>query len=175
MLRRVASATSFLAITALVAVVIAVAIAPAAGAVELLDRKKLTKAVAATVTAAHPDLPVTKVVCLPKKVKRKPGATATCGVAAGPYALEMLVSVTDKLGNVTIASTQAVIPKANAEFLVAANATLPATANCGPAPYLVKKPGESFTCTASFADGTQSVVTVTPTDVAGNAVITAAT
>jgi hypothetical protein len=170
-LRRLAPAVCLLAITAS----ITVAIAPAAGAVELLDRKKLTKAVAATVTAAHPDLPVTKVVCLPKKVKRKPGATATCGVDAGGFALEMLVTVNDKRGNVSIASTQALIPKANAEFLVAVNATLPATADCGPAAYLVKKPGESFTCTATFADGTQSVVTVTPTDVAGNASITAAT
>lgn len=171
MLRRLVPVVCLLAITASVAG----ALAPAAGAVELLDRKKLAKQVGVTVTAAHPDLPVTKVVCTPKKVKRKAGATATCGVVAGTYALEMLVTVTDKSGNVTIASTQAVIPKANAEFLVAANATLPATADCGPATYLVKKPGESFTCTATFADGTQSTVTVTPTDVAGNASITAAT
>ncbi len=61
----------------------AVAVAPAAGAVEVLDRKKLAKQVGVTVTAAYPDLPVTKVVCTPKKVKRKAGATATCGVVAG--------------------------------------------------------------------------------------------
>ena len=169
MLRRLVPVVCLLAITA------SVALAPAAGAVEVLDRKKLAQQVGVTVTAAHPDLPVTKVQCLPKKVKRKAGATATCTVTAGTYPLEMLVTVADKRGNVTIASTQAVIPKANAEFLVAANATLPVTADCGPAAYLVKKPGESFTCTATFADGTQSTVTVTPTDVAGNAGITAAT
>ena len=85
----------------------------------------------------------------------------------------MLVTVADKKGNVSIASTQAVIPKANAEYMVATGSTLPVTADCGPAPYIVRAPGESFVCTATFADGTRQQVTITPTDVAGNATITA--
>jgi hypothetical protein len=160
-------------VTALLTVAVT-AIAPAAGAVDLLDRKKLTSQVRAVVAAAYPDLPVTAAKC-PKKVKMKPGVAATCPVTAGGYPLAMLVTVGDKKGHVTIASTQAVIPKANAEFLVAGNATLPTIADCGPDPYLVRSPGESFTCTATFADGTAQQVTLTTTDTAGNATITSVT
>jgi len=156
-------------------VVAGLAVPPAAGAAELLDRKRLAQQVGTTVGTAYPDLPVSTVKCSPKKVKRKAGAVATCTVTAGTYQLAMLVTVADKKGNVTIASTQAVIPKANVEFLVAGNATLPATADCGPDAYLVRLPGEPIACTATFADGTQSQVTVTPTDTLGNATISTAT
>lgn len=171
MLRRLGSLTAILLVGTLV---VPLVVAPAAGAADLLDRKKLAKQVGASVATAHPDLPVTRVRC-PKKVKVKAAVTATCTVTAGTYALEMLVTVTDKKGNVTIASTQAVIPKANAEFLVAANSTLGATVDCGPDAYLVRRPGETFTCNATFPDGTQSQVTVTVDDIAGNVTITAAT
>lgn len=148
------------------------AVAPAAGAVDLLDRKKLAKQVGAAVAATYPDLPVSRVRC-PKKVKLKAGVTATCTVTAGGYSLGMLVTVADKKGNVTITSTQAVIPKALAEGLVANNATLHATGDCGPEPYIVRAPGESFVCTAHFDDGSAQQVTVTPNDTAGNVTITA--
>lgn len=144
-----------------------------AGAADLLDRARLAKRVAATVRAAHPDLPVKRVTCRPKSIELRRGTTARCTVAAGTYTLVMRVTVADRRGNVAIASTQAVIPKANAEYLVTANSTLPVIADCGPAAYIVRKPGQSFTCTATFADGTQSQVTLTPTDVSGNASITA--
>jgi hypothetical protein len=163
---------SRLAVLTALLVVGGLAVAPAAGAVDLLDRKKLQKSVQASVAAAYPDLPVTKVSC-PKKVRMKAGVTATCAVTAGAYPLAMLVTVVDKSGNVTIASTQTVMAKALVEGLVANNATLPATADCGPEPYLVKVPGESFTCTARFADGSAQQVTVTPNDTAGNVTITA--
>ena len=167
MLRRVGSlVTLILAGAALVA--------PAAGADDLLDRTKLAKQVGVAVAAAHPDLAVTRVRC-PKTVKAKAGVTALCTVTAGTFPLEMLVTVVDRKGNVTITATQAVIPKASAEFLVASNSTLGATVDCGPAPYLVRRPGEPITCTATFPDGTQSQVTLTVNDVAGNATITAAT
>lgn len=149
--------------------------APGAGADEILDGAQLAKRVAATVRAAHPDLPVKRVRCRPASIEPRRASTARCTVTAGGYRLVMRVTVADRRGNVTIASTQAVIPTANAEYLVAANSTLPVTADCGSAPYIVRKPGESFTCTATFADGTQSQVTLTPTDVAGNASITAVT
>ncbi|MBM3660508.1 MAG: DUF4333 domain-containing protein [Actinobacteria bacterium] len=149
----------------------AVLTAPAAGAVDLLDRKKLRAQVGATVAATYPDLPVTKVVC-PKKVKVKAGVAATCTVTAGAYSLAMLVTVGDKKGNVTITSTQALIPKATAEGMVAFSATLATTVDCGPDPYLVKRPGETFVCTARFEDGTSQQVTLTTNDVAGNVSIT---
>lgn len=164
MLRRLGLVVSLLLVGGLV-------VAPALGAVELLDRKKLTKQVGASVAAAYPDLPVTKVRC-PKKVKVKAGVTAACTVTAGDYTLGMLVTVADKKGNVTIASTQALIPKATVEGLIAFSTTLPATVDCGPAPYIVKLPGETFVCTARFEDGTAQQVTVTNNDAAGNVSLT---
>ena len=163
------------AATAIVAAVATVALgtlAPAAGAAELLDRKKLAAQVRTSVAAHYPDLPVTSVRC-PKKVRRTAGTTATCTVTAGAHPLDVLVTVSDRKGTVTLASTQAVIPKALAEGLVVNNATLPATADCGPEPYIVRRPGEAFTCTARFADGTTQQVTVVPADTAGNVTITA--
>lgn len=148
------------------------ALAPAAGAAELLDRKKLSKQVGAAVAATYPDLPVSRVRC-PRKVKLKTGVTAVCTVTAGTYSLGMLVTVTGKRGDVAIASTQAVIPKALAEGMVANNATLHATGDCGPEPYIVKVPGESFVCTARFDDGSTQQVTMTANDIAGNVTITA--
>ena len=71
-----------------------VARAPALGAVELLDRKKLTKQVGASVAAAYPDLPVTKVRC-PKKVKVKAGVTATINFIAdqaGTYEVDSAIT-----------------------------------------------------------------------------------
>jgi len=147
------------------------ATATPAAAADLLDRKKLAKQVGAAVAANYPDLPVSRVRC-PKKVKARPGVRAACAVTAGTYRLEMLVTVNDKKGNVTIASTQAVIPKASVEGLIAANATLPTTIDCGPDAYVVRRPGETFTCTAAFGDGSRQVVTLTTGDVAGNVTIT---
>jgi len=164
-LRRTATVLTLLLVGSAVA-------APAAGAVELFDRKRLQKQVGAAVAVTYPDLAVTRVRC-PKKVKQKTGVTAICSVTAGDLTLGILVTATDKKGNITIASTQAVIPKALAEGLVANNATLHATGDCGPAPYIVKAPGETFVCTARFDDGTSQQVTVTANDVTGNALITA--
>lgn len=141
-----------------------------AGAAEL-DHKKLARQVAAVVGPAYPDLPLGKVTC-PKKIKRAAGVVTSCVADAGGLSLEMKVTQTDKKGNVTIESTQAVIPKAKVEALVSANATLPATVDCGPDPYLVRPPGFPIGCTAKFADGTTQQVSLSVADVAGNVKIT---
>lgn len=140
-----------------------------AGAADL-DHKNLAKQVAVVVAPAYPDLPLGKVSC-PKKIKRAVGTITTCLADAGGLSLEMKVTQTDKKGNVTIESTQAVIPKGAIEAFIAANATLPVTANCGPEPYLVRPPGTPVACTARFTDGTTQQVSVTVTDVAGNVMI----
>jgi hypothetical protein len=145
--------------------------APAAGAAAELDGKRLAKQVAATVGPSVPDLPVTTVTC-PKKIPRKAATVVLCEVDASGYSLEIRVTQTDRKGNVTIESTQAVIPKAKAEELVRNNATLPVVVDCGPDNYIVRPPGFPFFCTARFNDGTVQQVTVSPTDVAGNATIT---
>ena len=136
-----------------------------------LDHKKLAKQVGAVVGPAYPDLPLGKVTC-PKKIKRAAGTDTVCVADAGGLSLEIKVTQNDRKGNVTIESTQAVIPKAKAEALVAANATLPVTVDCGPDPYLVRPPGFPIACTAQFADGFTQQVTLSVSDTAGNATIT---
>jgi hypothetical protein len=156
------------------AIVVAVpvgALAAPAAAARTIEAKPLGKAVGAAVTAAYPDLPVTRVRC-PRKVKAKPGTLARCSVRAGAFDLQLQVTVVDARGNVTIASTQAVIPKGAVEAFVGENVTLPATVDCGPAPYVVRLPGETFTCTAKFADGTGQQATLTVIDALGNVTIT---
>jgi Domain of unknown function (DUF4333) len=145
--------------------------ASAVGDAAELDSKRLAKQVAVTVGPSFPDLPVTTVTC-PKKIPRKAATTVICDVDASGYSLEFKVTQTDRKGNVTIESTQAVIPKAKAEELVRNNATLPVTVDCGDDNYIVRPPGFPFSCTARFDDGTVQQVTVSPTDVAGNATIT---
>jgi uncharacterized protein DUF4333 len=145
-------------------------VAPAAGAAEL-DHKRLAKQVGTTIAPSYPDLPVTAVTC-PKQIARKAGTAVICDVTAGTVSLQFKVTQTDKKGNVTIESTQAVIPKLKAEELVKNNATLPVTVDCGPDAYIVRPPGVPFNCTARFNDGTVQQVTLSPTDVAGNATIT---
>jgi hypothetical protein len=144
---------------------------PAAAAPPQIEAKPLGKAVTAAVTAAYPDLPVTRVRC-PRTVKATVGRTARCTVRAGAYDLQMQVTVVDRRGNVGIASTQAVIPKAAVETFVRENATLPVTVDCGPEPYVVRLPNETFACTARFEDGTSQQATLTVVDAAGNVTIT---
>lgn len=146
-------------------------LAPAAGAAGQLDSKQLGKQVAATVGPSIPDLPITMVTC-PKKIPRRAATAVLCEVDAGGYSLQFKVTQTDRKGNVTIESTQAVIPKAKAEELVRNNATLPVAVDCGADSYIVRPPGFPFSCTARFDDGTVQQVTVSPSDVAGNATIT---
>ena len=146
-------------------------VAPAAGAAAELDSKRLAKQVATTIAPSYPDLPVTTATC-PKKIPRKAGTAVICDVTAGGLSLQFKVTQTDRKGDVTIESTQAVIPKARAEELVRNNATLPVTVDCGPDAYIVRPPGFPFNCTARFNDGTVQQVTLSPTDVAGNATIT---
>jgi len=149
----------------------AFALAPAAGAAPELDSKRLAKQVAATVAPSYPELPVTVSTC-PKRIPRKAGTVVICDVTAGGLSLEFKITQTDKKGNVTVESTQAVIPRLKAEELVKNNATLPVAVDCGPDAYIVRTPGAPFSCTARFNDGTVQLVTVAPTDVAGNATIT---
>ena len=136
-----------------------------------LDSKRLAKQVAATVAPSYPDLPITTVTC-PKKIPRKAATVVICDADASGVSLEFKVTQTDRKGNVTIESTQAVIPKARAEDLVRNNATLPVTVDCGPDAYIVRPPGFPFSCTARFNDGTTYQVTMSPNDVAGNVTIT---
>ena len=165
------SAGLFVAAVAALGVMLIAPAAVGAASVGQLDSKRLAKQVAATVGPAYPDLPITSVNC-PKKIPRKAGTAVICDADAGGFSLEFKVTQTNRKGNVTIESTQAVIPKARAEDLVRNNATLPATVDCGPDGYIVRPPGFPFSCTARFGDGTVQQVTMSPNDVAGNVTIT---
>jgi hypothetical protein len=160
----------FAALAGVGVMLLAPAVAGAAGAAQL-DSKKLAKQVGATVAPLDPGHPIISVVC-PKKIARKAGTVVLCDADASGVSLELKVTQTDRKGNVTIESTQAVIPKARAEDLVRNNATLPVTVDCGPDAYIVRPPGFPFFCTARFNDGTTYQVTVSPNDVAGNVTIT---
>jgi hypothetical protein len=152
----------------------AVVAAPAGAATPELDARRLARAVRTTVTPQLPGLTVTRVTC-PKHVKARPGNTAVCEVTASGLLLQMLVTTTDRRGSVTVASTQAVIPTAKAVAFVQNNATVPATVDCGPAEWIVRPPGQTFACTATFAEGRVQQVLVTVTDVAGNVAISSVT
>lgn len=141
-----------------------------------LDQKKLAAQVAAVVAPAYPELTGATVTC-PKKIAVKKGKVVTCTVDANGISVQVTVTQTNKRGAVTIASTQAVIPKAAAEQFVKDNSTVPAqvTVDCGPAPAIVKLPGETHVCNAAFPDGSTKQVTISVVDLAGNVTITQVT
>lgn len=145
---------------------------PAGAAAPEIDGRRLARAVRATVTPQLTGLEVTAVRC-PKRVRAKAGATAVCDVTASGLILQMLVTATDRRGGVTVASTQAVIPTTAAVAFVQSNATVPATVDCGEAPWIVRPPGQTFSCTATFPEGQVQQVLVSVTDVAGNVAIAA--
>ena len=145
---------------------------PAGAAAPTIDGRRLAKAVRTTVTPQLAGLQVTAVRC-PRRVTAKVGTTAVCDVTASGLNLQMLVTATDRRGGVTVASTQAVIPTAAAVTFVQNNTTVPATVDCGEAPWIVRPPGQTFSCTATFPEGQVQQVLVSVTDVAGNVAITA--
>ena len=150
---------------------VAVLTAAPAGAAEL-DRARLGRAVRSAITPVLTGLTVTRVAC-PAHVRARAGSSAVCEVTASGLTLLLRVTTTDRRGGIRIESTQAVIAKDRAEDFVRNNATLPARADCGEAPYIVRIPGAPFACTATFDDGTVQQVLVTVDDVAGNVHISA--
>ena len=87
-------------------------------------------------------------------------ATAAAPVAAGGATVstararaefERLVVDAGQAGGgaVTLRSPQAALTKQGLEQLVTANASLTATVDCGPAPFVVRRPGQTVTCAAA--------------------------
>lgn len=170
MIRRLLAACA----TAALAGAVLAAAAPAGAAAPELDARRLARAVRTTVAPQLAGLEVTRVRC-PKHVKAKPGTTAVCDVTASGLTLQMLVTATDRRGSVTVTSTQAVIPTTAAVAFVQSNATVPATVDCGASAWIVRPPGQTFSCTATFPDGRVQQVLVSVTDVAGNVTVAAVT
>jgi hypothetical protein len=79
----------------------------------------------------------------------------------------------DGSGTVELSTQQAVITTQALRDFVAQNASLPATVDCGSAPFRVARAGQTIECRAALADGTTRTVQLTVQDTAGNVTLTA--
>jgi hypothetical protein len=141
----------------------------APGSAATLPGPGIRRDVAELVRSTYPDVPVGNVAC-PATVPKRSGATFHCTVQL-PGAFLVVDGTVGAGSAVTLAAAHAVLPKAQLEQFVAANASLPATVDCGPAPFRVARPGQVVSCRAALADGTTRTVGVTVADTAGNVTI----
>jgi hypothetical protein len=149
-----------------------VSVAPA-GAAEL-SRTAARRAVERSVHQAYPDLTFGNVAC-PDGVRRARGAKFTCTVQLPGTFLVVDAVQTGGNGNVSLSTQQAVISSQLLRQFVAVNSSLPATVDCGPAPWRVARAGEKITCGVTLADGTARTVELTVQDTAGSVTVTAVT
>jgi len=129
------------------------------------------KAVAQLARTAYPEMAFGNVAC-PDPVAKRAGTRFSCTVQLPGAFLVVDGTVSSGDGTVSFAAAQAVLPKAQLEQFVSANTSLPATADCGPAPFRVARPSQVVTCRAALADGTARTVELTVADTAGNVAIT---
>ena len=139
------------------------------GGAAALSGTGIRRNVADLVRTTYPDLPVGNVVC-PGTVPKQSGTTFHCTVQL-PGAFLVVDGTVGAGSAITLAAAHAVLPKAQLEQFVAANASLPATVDCGPAPFRVARPGQVIACRAALADGTARTVEVTVADTAGTVTI----
>ncbi|MET0627882.1 MAG: DUF4333 domain-containing protein [Acidimicrobiia bacterium] len=126
--------------------------------------------IARLVETTYPGLAHGNVAC-PPTARRVTGATFTCTVQLPGTFLVVDATQSGTTGSFSLATPQAVLTKQAMEQFVAANASLSATVDCGPA-FLVRRPGDTVTCSAALADGTTRVVTLTVRDTSGAVTIT---
>jgi hypothetical protein len=141
------------------------------GAAEL-PRLAARRTVERSVHETYPDLVFGNIAC-PAGVRRARGVSFTCTVQLPGTFLVVDAKQTDDRGTVALTTQQAVIPTQALRDFVAANASLPATVDCGPAPVRVARAGTTIDCQAVLADGTARTVQLTVADTAGNVTITA--
>jgi hypothetical protein len=150
-----------------------VAITTGASAAEL-PPVAARRTVERSVHQAYPDLSFGDVAC-PKGVKRATGVTFSCTVQLPGAFLVIDAKQTDGSGSITLSARQAVIPAQALRDFVAQNASIPATVDCGPAPWRVARPGQTVDCRAALADGTTRNVQLTVRDLEGNVEVTSVT
>ncbi len=160
----------FLFVLAVVGTATLVGTAPATAAD--LSRTATRRGVERSVHQAYPDLTFGNVAC-PDHVRRARGATFACTVQLPGTFLVVDATQTDGEGNVSLTTQQAVIPSQLLRQFVAVNSSLPATVDCGPAPFRVARAGEKIVCGVTLADGTARTVELTVQDTAGNVTVTA--
>jgi hypothetical protein len=141
----------------------------APGGAATLPGTGIRRNVTELVRSTYPDLPIGNVAC-PDRVAKRSGTTFHCTVQL-PGAFLVVDGTVGTGSAVTLAAAHAVLPKAQLEQFVAANASLPATVDCGSAPFRVARPGQVLSCRAALADGTARTVGVTVADTAGNVTI----
>jgi hypothetical protein len=120
----------------------------------------------------YPDLVFGNVAC-PTGIAKRRGVKFTCTVQLPGAFLVVDATETDGRGTVSFTSPQAVISKQSLEQFVAANASLPATVDCGAPAWRVARPGQKLTCSVTLADGTARRAELTVNDTEGNVTITA--
>jgi hypothetical protein len=145
-------------------------VAPAGAATEL-PPATTRRAVERLVHSTYPDLTFGNVAC-PSGVARRPGSTFSCTVQLPGAFLVVDGRITRSSGAVTLIAAQAVLPKASLEQFVTSNTSLPATVDCGPAPFQVARPGQALPCAVALADGTTRTAQLTVADTAGTVTIT---
>jgi hypothetical protein len=126
--------------------------------------------IARLVDTTYPGLAHGTVAC-PPTAPRAAGTTFTCTVQLPGGFLVVDATQSGPSGSFSLTTPQAVLTKQATEAFVASNASLAATVDCGPA-FLVRRPGQQVTCSATLADGTTRVVTLTVRDVSGAVTIT---
>jgi hypothetical protein len=136
-----------------------------------LSRAAARPAVERSVHEAYPTLAFGNVAC-PHDVRRARGVSFTCTVQLPGTFLVVDAKQTDGTGTIRLSTQQAVIPTQSLRDLVAQNASLPATVDCGVAPFRVARAGQVITCSAALADGTTRTVQLTVQNTAGNVTLT---
>ena len=139
-----------------------------------VSRTAARRAVERSVHGAYPDLEFGNVAC-PDGIRRARGAKFTCTVQLPGTFLVVDAVQTDDRGNVSLTTQQAVISSQLLRQFVGVNSSLPATVDCGPAPWRVARPGQKITCGVTLADGTTRTAELTVQDTAGNVTVTAVT
>jgi hypothetical protein len=111
-------------------------------------------------------------VTCPERVFYDRGSLFTCTIAIDGQPLLFGVRQTDDQGNVRIEPAQTVVFTKKAEALVATYAAgqgTPTTAvSCGEDSLATRSPGEYFSCTVTFADGTSGVARLQVKNTAGD-------
>jgi hypothetical protein len=134
------------------------------------SRRALERKVAQAIAVGYPGVPFTGVFCdVGKKVPRS--RTFTCTASAGTTVLTVDARRTTKR-EIALEPREAVIARAALEGLVAEQATLAATVDCGGDTWRVLAVKATVNCRASLPDGTVKQVELTVEDRAGTVTVT---
>jgi hypothetical protein len=139
-----------------------------------LPRLAARRTVERSVHEAYPNLTFGNVAC-PAGVERKRGVSFRCTVQLPGTFLVVDAMQTDGSGTIALSTQQALIPTQSLRDFIAQNASLPATVDCGPAPFRVAHAGQTIDCGATLADGTTRTVQLTVQDTAGIVTLSAVT